>query len=65
MMVQSRNVNFDDPFHGKLVEESFDKLFKRKMPPSTRVAIDRPEVTDVEHEPTGYLIRHELEKPRN
>ncbi len=49
MTIQARDMDFDDPFHGKLIQESFDELFKRHSPRGSRVAVDRPEMPDVEN----------------
>ena len=65
MAGQPSYVNFYDPLQRKFVEEFSDESFKRCPSAGVGIAIDRPEVPDVQHETAGHQRCDEPKKMGN
>src|SRR5437868_1523451 len=65
MAGQSRDVDFYDPLQRKFAEELLDELFEREQSARGGIAIDGPEMSDVQHETARHGRGHEPEKIRN
>src|SRR5207344_968102 len=56
---------FDDPLQGKFVEKFLHESFKRYPSTGGRIAIDGPEVSDIQHETAGDQRCDKSKKLRN
>ncbi len=65
MAGQPRYVDFYDPLQRKFVKELSDESFKRCPSTGSGIAIDRPEVPDIQHETAGRQCCDESEKTRD
>ena len=65
MAGQPRHMDLDDPLQRKFIEEFPDKLFKGCPSAGAGIAIDRPEMPEVQHEATRHQLCHEPEKMGN
>src|SRR5688572_17471198 len=65
MAGQPRHVDFYDPLQGKLVEKFLDESIKSHPSASGSIAIDGPEVSDIQHKTAGGQRCDEPEKMGN